>query len=195
MKLGKEYSTMGENGITKTLSASTCLKPILSVEDKLLAPILYTIGIGGISYHIQRCEMILSKISDDSKVKQFLINEFDKPIKVCATESTYTKNILKHVTQIENYDIKTEKIHSRDSKGQIYSHNVTTSYNINDITRNEYSYNNSSFLDFYHILLKSNLYINKLGNEIYKDKATNCLPEITYNSSLKDILSKNMVKT
>ncbi|MGH2168267.1 hypothetical protein ACQ1Z1_14425, partial [Enterococcus faecalis] len=74
-----------------------------------------------------RCEMILSKISDNNKGKQFLINELGKSIKVCATEWTYTKIILKHISQIENYVIERKEIQLQDSKGQFHSESLITS--------------------------------------------------------------------
>jgi hypothetical protein len=51
-----------------------------------------------------------------------------------------------------------------DSEGLSYSYYLTK-YGINDITRNSYSYKDCSLLDFNHILLSTNHYINKLENE------------------------------
>ncbi|MGH2153004.1 hypothetical protein, partial [Enterococcus faecalis] len=62
-------------------------------------------------------------------------------IKVCATEPTYTKIILKHISQIENYVIERKEIQLTDSKGQFHSESLITSCTIKDITRNKYSYN------------------------------------------------------
>ncbi len=72
--------------------------------------------------------------------------------------------MLKHISQIENYHMERSIEHIRDSKGELYSKEYIKSFTINDITRNDYSYNYSSFLSLsFHpkykiFFLKSNLY-------------------------------------
>lgn len=102
--------------------------------------------------------MIFSKISDNNIVKQFIIKELDNQILVCATESSHTENILKHISQIENYHVEKDIMFFKNSKGVEKPTAITKSSHINDITRNEYSYNSPTFLEFNHIFLKSNLY-------------------------------------
>lgn len=178
---------------------STCLKPIFLVENKLLTPILFTSPhFSIIPYHIQRCELILSKLPDNNKVKQFLIKEFDIPIIVCASnssthgepgsyESRYTYDILEHVDKIENYTIIREDIKFSSSPNY---YNMITSKSINDITRNEYSYNETDFLKFNHIFLTSHVQINKLKNDKSENRTSNLSADITH-SPFKDILFKN----
>lgn len=139
--------------------SSPILTPILSYN--LFAPILYT---PNILFHITRCEMILSKISGKNIVKQYLINELNKQIIVCAIESSHTENMLKHISQIENYDIERGIQHFRDSKGESHTIEYIKSSTINDITRNDYSYN-CPFLSFHHVFL-SKIFITYLKSYI-----------------------------
>ncbi len=164
------YSTKfhNDNSSQSTLwSSSIILTPILASNNDLLAPIIYT---PDIKYHINRCDMILSKLSINNKVKQFLIKELEIKIQVYAKESLYTEDIIKHVAQIENYNIERAKIEHILGNSKVITEAHIVNSTPNKIVRNDYSYDHSSFLSFDHNLSTSNLYNISNKTHLYKDK-------------------------
>nr|QBM09672.1 hypothetical protein [Dactylella sp.] len=113
--------------------------------------------------------MILSKIPDNNKVKNFLKNGMNYKIEVYAKEHEQTENILNYVSKIENYSHKYSSF-----KG--VSCIIETS--INNILRYKSSYKSSHVLNFKYAFIASDFYMDLLKNQwilerIYKNKMEN----------------------
>jgi len=150
--------------IIKKLVDSPISKPFLDV--KFLAPILYT---PNILLHLKQCEMILSKIPDNNKVKKYLINEMNSKIKVVAKEHEQTDIILNKYFQKEK---SAKKL---------------------DIIRNDFSYNSNLILSSEYVFLYSRFYINKLKEHCNLRKNKN--KKIAKQFKLKNTKNKSYNKS